>query len=54
MGLQAAIDKAAAQRKQSAAIALSKGMKTMGSIGKAGLSLGDDGIRMEELECSKS
>jgi len=47
MGLQAAIDKAAAKGNK-VAIALSKGMKTMGKVGKAGLA-GDDGIK-EELD----
>ena len=51
MGLQAAIDKAAAKGNK-VAIALSKGMKTMGSIGKAGLS-GDDGIK-EELDALRA
>ena len=47
MGLQAAIDKAAAKGNK-VAMALSKGMEKMGSIGKAGLA-GDDGMK-EELD----
>lgn len=51
MGLQAAIDKAAAKGNK-VAMALSKGMKTMGSIGKAGLA-GDDGVK-EEIDALRA